>query len=175
LTVIGALWNTMMAAARWLSTYETAFQFFIAHQQLSETIEPAMRGFDDPARFASSDAARVVLLPVASLAHAEYSTAVRSPLGPDLPGISLSAHKCLLRRITGGGYFIFCRPNTSSSCLTSCRLAPVTMIDNGAPRNALQVIVFRQTGFSSRFEEAGALPLQKARVNRTATIETFLR
>ena len=44
-----------------------------------------------------------------------------------------------------------------------------------SPRNALQIIVLRQSGFPQSFEYAGLLPLQKALVNCARTAEAFGR
>ena len=47
---------------------------------------------------------------------------------------SASAHRCFERRFGGVGRLTWMASSTASSCVTSCRLAPVTTSDNGTPR-----------------------------------------
>src|ERR1035441_4435278 len=50
------------------------------------------------------------------------------------PRYPASRHKCLERRSAGTSRLIMMDDRTASSCVTSCRFAPVTTNDKGTPR-----------------------------------------
>ena len=113
---------------------KAAVEFFISHQQFSESVEPTVRYLNDPAS---------CLLPGVKF---EFVGFLSAPF--DMRDVSMSLNDiqrgsagvaCIrtqvLVRLKGGWGRLTTMPSsTASSCETSCRWAPVTTSDNGTPR-----------------------------------------
>src|SRR6218665_952262 len=80
-----------------------------------------------------------------------------------------SAHRCL-GGANGPSRRTMMAESTASSCVTSCRLAPVTMSDNGTPRSSTSR--WRLLPFG--LEHTGRLPFEKSLVDRAGTAKTLL-
>lgn len=81
---------------------KAAFQFLIAYEHLTETVEPAVRHFDHPTS-RTLDRTAPLLLDFLSTSFDVRDIAVILVRSAGLPVYPASAHKCLLRRSVGCG------------------------------------------------------------------------